>query len=319
MPEPTTVRIHAGIHYGCGTLGRLRSVLLHTPGESLERVNAVNCHRWLFDTAPDPKRFREEHCRYGDLLRSLGVEVFELAEQVRERRDLLPFLPNLTYLHDVAVISDNGAILSRMARRGRMGEELVVREALERLGIPIIIDFEGNGHAFEGCLLISPETVLVAHTERHAAESIRAFIPAALRYFREIIVADIPRARRFMHPDTVFNRIRPDLALAHLPSFRDVRLYRNGYVGSVDFFDFLRHKGVEIIPVSDAEQRRLACSFVPLESGVMIHYDTALSPETRRLLSRKGVEFFFFHPDALKAGGGSLRCLTLRLHREQGE
>jgi len=57
---------------------------------------------------------------------------------------------------------------------------------------------------------------------------------------------------------------------------------------------------------------------VPLEPGVILHYDTALSGRTRQRLSRRGVELILFHPDAMLAGGGSLRCLTLRLHREGG-
>ena len=77
----------------------------------------------------------------------------------------------------------------------------------------------------------------------------------------------------------------------------------------------MRSRGVEIIPVSDSEQARLACSFVPLEPGVIFHYDTALDGPTQRELARRGVELISFHPEAMVAGGGSLRCLTLRLWR----
>jgi len=36
---------------------------------------------------------------------------------------------------------------------------------------------------------------------------------------------------------------------------------------------------------------------------------------TKNKLSCKGVEIIQFHPEALLAGGGSLRCLTLRIWR----
>ena len=79
----------------------------------------------------------------------------------------------------------------------------------------------------------------------------------------------------------------------------------------------MREKGMEIITVSDPEQSRLACSFVPLESGTIFHYDTALDKETKTKLVQEGVEIIPFHPEALLAGGGSLRCHTLRLCRRK--
>ncbi len=87
-------------------------------------------------------------------------------------------------------------------------------------------------------------------------------------------------------------------------------------VDKIDFAEHMQRKGVELINISDSEQMRLACSFVPLQPGVIFHYDTALDRETQILLARKGVEVIFFHPEALLAGGGSLRCITLRLRRE---
>jgi arginine deiminase len=130
-----------------------------------------------------------------------------------------------------------------------------------------------------------------------------------------VIHLELPKARRYMHPDTIYNRITEHLALVHLPAIQAACLYREDIVESIDFAASTQARGVELVNVSDAEQRRLACSFVPLELGVLFHYDTALDLQTRRVLSRKGVEFIVFHPGAMRAGGGSLRCLTLRLHR----
>jgi arginine deiminase len=118
-----------------------------------------------------------------------------------------------------------------------------------------------------------------------------------------------------MHPDTIYNRITEHLALVHLPAIQAAYLYREDVVESIDFAAFMQARGAELVNVSDAGQRRLAGSFVPLEPGVLVHYDTALDLQTRRILSCKGVEFTVFHPEAMRAGGGSLRRLTLRLHR----
>jgi arginine deiminase len=163
--------------------------------------------------------------------------------------------------------------------------------------------------------LLSPQTILVAQTERHSFLSIRKFIARALAAFDEVIYLKIPKARRFMHPDTIYNRITDRLALAYLPAIEAAYLYRKDSVAPVDFPEWIRARGIELINVSDAEQQRLACSFVPLEPGAIFHYDTALDASTRKQLERRGVQIIPFHPHALHAGGGSLRCLTLRLHR----
>jgi arginine deiminase len=203
-----------------------------------------------------------------------------------------------------------------MAGPARRGEERLVREALLRMGVPILSEFDDPDDAFEGCLLLSPETLLVADTERHTPTAIEKFLPHALAHFSEVLHVEVPKARRFMHPDTIYNRVDNDLALAYLPAFVSVTRHTTEGAEAVDFLEHMRAKGVEILAVSDSEQRRLACSFVPLEPGVIVHYDTALDPSTQRELARRGVELIQFHPDALHAGGGSLRCLTLRLHRE---
>lgn len=302
--------------YGCERFGRLRRAMLHRPGKALGLVNRANYRHWLFDGVPEPDRFAEEHDRYRAVLEANGVEVVELGDCLQDGHERVARLPNLSYLHDTAVISSRGALLSRMAGPARRGEEEIVGEALQALGIPVLHQFSAPDDAFEGCLLLSPETLLVADTERHTAAAVARFIPRVLETFEEVIHVEVPQARRFMHPDMLYNRVKHDLALAYLPAFLATRLHTRGGAREVDFRRHMAAKGVEIVPVSDAEQRRWACSFVPLEPGVILHYDIALRPETRRKLERRGVEFVLFHPDAMLAGGGSLRCLTLRLHRD---
>ena len=210
--------VGAKIPYGCEEFGRLTRVMMHRPGRELELVDHANHRQWLFDRVPDIDRFIEEHDRYRELLASHGVEILELSDYINEHHELMSEMPNLMYLHDIAVISSKGAILSSMAWEGRRNEEMVVCEALTNLGIPIFIDFDDPRDAFEGCLLLSPQTVLVAETERHSRTAIDKFVPKALTAFEEVIYVDIPKARRYMHPDTIYNRVSPHLAIAYQPT-----------------------------------------------------------------------------------------------------
>ncbi|AKB35321.1 Arginine deiminase [Methanosarcina siciliae C2J] len=307
----------SSIAYGCDELGKLKSVLVHTPGDELNLVNESNYEHWLYDEVPDISGYVEEHRQYQGLLESNGVRVYELSDHVDENRELIRKMPNLTFLHDTAVISGKGALLSKMRPPARENEEVVVKEALNNLGIPILSEFNGSKGFFEGCLLLSKDTIFVADTERHTYPFILEFISNILTEFEEVIYTRIPKARRYMHPDTVFNRIREDLALAYLPAFEETCLFTEDSSERIDFKAYMQEKGMEIVPVSDSEQNRLACSFVPLESGTIIHYDTSLDRDTKKDLAGEGIEIIPFHPEALLAGGGSLRCHTLRLCRRK--
>lgn len=303
--------------YGCETLGRLTRVLLHEPGAELGLINSENCGDWLFDCPPCLDGYIEEHRRYADLLRSHGVRVHYLSEFLTpETRRLATRMPNLTFLHDIAVVTTRGAILSRMAFPGRRDEQVIVQEALRTLNIPILTRFDAPEDCFEGCLLLSNDTLLVAETERYTPAAVWKFIRSILHAFPKVIYVRTPRARRYMHPDTIFNRIDDDLALVYLPAFLSTLLITREGIRPIDFADWMRRRGVTLVNVSDEEQRNLACTFVPLDRRVMFHYDTALSADTQKTLARRGVEILFFPARYLKAGGGSLRCHTLRLHRE---
>lgn len=301
--------------YGIEKFGRLKTVLVHRPDQSLPKISEANREYFLFDKVPDVEKYLEEHQRYCALLESHGVTVHQLSDHVRHNTDLLERLPNLAYLHDTAVVSSYGAIVSKMSSLGRRHEEIVVREALTDLGVPILYEPD-EGEAFEGCLLLAPGIVFVADTERHDKSSIQKFIDFILGYFDEVIYARIPQERRFMHPDMVLNRVTDCLMVYYPPAFLETFSITKERRASIDIKAWMKARRIDLIPLSDPEQRQWGCSFVPLEPGVLINYDISLSPKTIHALEQEGVRLISFHPDALLAGGGSLRCLTMRIWRE---
>jgi N-Dimethylarginine dimethylaminohydrolase len=301
--------------YGIEKFGRLKSVMLHSLEQSLSKINEANREFFLFDKVPDVDKYLEEHQKYGELLLRQGVNVVNLSDHVHKNRDLLERLPNLAYLHDTAVISTHGAIVSKMSTRGRCHEEIVVGEALKDLGIPILYEpFEGE--SFEGCLLLSPKTVFIADTERHSKDSIERFIKYILQYFDEVIYTEIPQERRFMHPDMVLNRMTESLFIYFPAAFLRTYHITKETRSEIHFKTWMNQHHIDLYPMSDKEQRQWGSSFVPLEPGVIINYDISLEQKTINLLEQEGIKFIQFHPDALLAGGGSLRCLTMRLWRD---
>jgi arginine deiminase len=302
------------IRYGIEKFGRLKTVMLHCPEKSLAKVTEENKGFFLFDKVPDVEKYLQEHRQYGELLTGLGVQVLKLSDHVHRNIELMERLPNLAYLHDTAVISSHGAIVSKMCSRGRSHEEIVVMEALTDLGIPTLYE-PMEGEEFEGCLLLSEKTVFVADTERHSRYSIKKFIDFILGYFEEVIYALIPQERRFMHPDMVLNRITGRLMVYYPPAFLQTYLITREKSITIDIKSWMKERHVDLVPISDQEQMKWGCSFVPLDQGVIINYDISLESKTIHILEQEGVKFIHFHPDALLAGGGSLRCLTMRLWR----
>jgi arginine deiminase len=255
-----------------------------------------------------------EHDQYRQLLKTYGIAILELGDFVEANGTLMNTLASLPYLNDSSVISEHGAILSQMGW-GRAGEERVVKEALAGMGIPIMYQFEATDQ-FEGCLILPKRTLLIVRTERHRKASIEKFLPTAVAMFNEVIYVECPMARRFMHEDMAYGQISEGLALAFLPAINEAYHITSQGARDIDFVSHMTQLDIEIINISDQEQKTWGCSFVAVEPKLIIHYDIALAAQTLKILAGKGVEIVEFHPSALLAGGGSLRCLTLQVFRE---
>lgn len=118
-----------------------------------------------------------------------------------------------------------------------------------------------------------------------------------------------------MHPDMVLNRITPQLMVWYPPAFLKTFYITREKRTEIDLNTWMKERKITLVPLSDREQQHWGGSFVPLEPGTIICYDISYDAKTIDLLECEGVKFIFFHPEALLAGGGSLRCLTMRIHR----
>ncbi len=128
-------------------VGRLRTVVLHRPGNELKRLTPRNNDRLLFDGLPWVGRAQEEHDAFADALRSHDVEVLYLA-------DLL--------VQALAVPAARQAALEAVLADPRLGQSLTdrVRSYLDDLdetalaktlmsGLRVdeLLDGRGAGHA----------------------------------------------------------------------------------------------------------------------------------------------------------------------------
>jgi arginine deiminase len=70
-----------GVH---SEVGKLREVIVHRPGLSLQRLTPENCHALLFDDVLWVKKARQEHDAFVDNLRERGVVVHEFGKLLAE-------------------------------------------------------------------------------------------------------------------------------------------------------------------------------------------------------------------------------------------
>ncbi|MEW6483047.1 MAG: arginine deiminase [Pseudomonadota bacterium] len=75
-------------HYVGSEIGTLRSVLLHRPNLSLQRLTPENCQDLLFDDVLDVERAGKEHDRFAAVLRAQGVEVLLLTDLLTRTLDV---------------------------------------------------------------------------------------------------------------------------------------------------------------------------------------------------------------------------------------
>jgi len=71
-------------HCVSSEVGRLRTVMLHRPGDEIRRLTPRNNDELLFDGVPWVDRAQEEHDAFADALRDRGVEVLYIRELLAE-------------------------------------------------------------------------------------------------------------------------------------------------------------------------------------------------------------------------------------------
>jgi hypothetical protein len=149
VPEPSFESLEEqtdgwGRLWGCTSdVGRLRVVLMHRPGDELHVVQNKPMPEiggfgdpekgwyWMGRTLPDLPAMQAAHDALAALLKSEGVEIVYVG-------DAAPGRMKQIYTRDSVIGVKGGAVVARLARRVRRGEELPVTRALAKAGCPIL-------------------------------------------------------------------------------------------------------------------------------------------------------------------------------------
>jgi N-dimethylarginine dimethylaminohydrolase len=269
----------------------LRRVVVRRPDDALAACDPVAFH---FASPPDVARAQAQHDCFVGLLEDAGVEVL--------RHDApLPAYADAIFVHDPGIVTRAGAVVLRMGKALRRGEEEALAGFLKQRGVPILARLDGSARAEGGDLLwLDEETLCVGLGYRTNLEGARQ-LQAALRPLRvEVHSFDLPAAggaEACLHLQSLVSLVDADLAVAYPP------------LAPVRFLELLAARGVSWVEVPEKEMATLGCNVLALAPRRCVMLEG--NEVTRARLEAAGCAVAAFEGDELcvKLEGGPT-CLT---------
>ena len=260
--------------------------------------------------------------------------------------DYYPFvvdpMPNLYFTRDPFACVGDGVSIHRMYAHTRDRETLfaryIFRHHPEYSRVPLLYE-PGAEHTLEGgdILVLSHRVAAVGISQRTHPVAIELLAKRLLQEengFEQVLAIDIPKARSFMHLDTVFTMVDRDKFTVHPNIREELRLFvlERGEHGRLSITeehgkleDVLREHldldRVTLIPCGgdspiDAarEQWNDGSNTFAVAPGKVVVYDR--NHTTNRLLADHGIQVLPIPSSELSRGRGGPRCMTMPLRRD---
>lgn len=267
----------------------LQIVLVRRPDAAFGQADPA---RWHYTARPNLSAAQAEHDAFVQHLRQAGVEVVYHTVPLPDHADAI-------FTHDPVLICNQGAIILRMGKELRRGEEEAMARQLAAMGVPIHYRLHGEALAEGGDLLwIDEHTLAVGQGFRTNAAGLRQLqealpdveiVPVQLPYFQG------PDA--CLHTMSFISLVDHDLAVVY-PPFMPVPLWQ-----------LLQERGVRFVEVPETEFNTMAPNVLALAPRHCLML--AGNPITQRRLETAGcrVSTYTGQEISLKAEGGAT-CLT---------
>ncbi len=269
----------------------LRTVLVRRPDASFA---VADPNRWGYSAKPSLAAAQKEHDGLVDLLKQSGIEV-------RYHQGPQPGRADSIFVHDPAVVTHRGALILRMGKELRRGEEASMARVLGTMGVPVLASLHGDATAEGGDLLwVNHDVLAVGQGFRTNVEGLRqireamkaigvAVEPVPLPYFQG--------PERCLHLMSLISILDDNLAVVY------PRLF------PVPFWKFLREHGFEFVEVPEEEFDTMAPNVLAIAPRDCIMLEGNRVTQERledagcRVRTYRGQEI------SLKAEGGAT-CLT---------
>jgi len=285
--------------YGCQSMiAPLRKVLVKRPEAGFAAADPAE---WHYAARPDLESAQQEHDALVGLLRQAGAEVAYHDEPQPSRADAI-------YVYDPALITDRGAVILRMGKALRRGEEASMARRLESLGVPVCYSLHSEACAEGGDLLwLDHDTLAVGLGFRTNAEGLRQLREALDGMGVTLLPVELPY---YTGPEACLHL----LSLVSLVDHHLAVVYPS--LLSVPFWEELRARGYRMIEVPQEEFPTMGTNVLALAPGHCLMLEG--NPITRRRLEAAGCQVWTYRGDEIshKAEGGPT-CLTRPILRKE--
>jgi len=269
----------------------LERVLVRRPDEAFGNADPEH---WHYTARPDLAGALVEHDALLETLRNCNCEVLYHDAPLPDHADAI-------FTHDPVIVTDKGAIVLRMGKLQRRGEEAAIADTLEKLGVPILATLEGEATAEGGDLLwLNHDTLAVGRGYRTNAEGFRQLTAALRPLGVETVEIQLPYAggpASCLHLMSLISMLDHDLAVVYLPLL------------AVPFVEILGQRGIELVQVPEEEYPTMGPNVLALAPRRCLTIEG--NPVTRQRLEAAGCEVLTYRGRelSLKAEGGAT-CLT---------
>ena len=276
----------------------LRRVLMKRPDMAFA---VKDPGKWHYVGSPNLPVAQKEHDGLAAILRGDGVEVLYHDSFLADCADAI-------FVHDPAIVTDHGAVILRMGKALRRGEEAAMQRRLVEVGIPTLYALHGEATAEGGDLLwLDHDTLAAGQGFRTNAEGLRQLGEALHPIGVRLVPVPLPYhggPDACLHLMSLISLVSYDLAVVYLPLL------------PVPFVQILWQCGFRLVEVPDEEFPTMGPNVLALSPGKCLMLEG--NEVTRARLEDAGCQVYTYKGDeiSLKAEGGPT-CLTRPLLRRR--
>ena len=297
-----------GRQWGCDNdVGQIRLCLMHRPGDEMNiidpamRIDEIGSYGdrhkgWYFqsDVIPDWDEFRSQHDQLVQVLQAEGVEVVFLdsveADGIKS-----------VYTRDSSIAINGGALVTRLARSIRRGEEAHVSKTLANLGMPILRSLHGTALMEGGSFAwLNSKTAVIARSicvNDEGCDQVEQVLNA-----QGVELLRIDMTGYDIHIDGALTMIDVNVAIV------DPDLLPYSFLRKLD------ELGITAVEI-DAQDDPWIVNCLAVAPGRVI-MPRGISSATEARLQQLNIEVIEIDYDKLQLNGGGIHCSTCPLIRD---
>lgn len=282
IPEPAS-KVSCSSEYD-----RLRKVILCQPQYMTIREVINETQKHFKNENIHIELAMKQHKQFVETLRNHGVEVI-----------LLPALkkyPEQVFTRDIGFTLGQKVFVAEMASNIRQGEEELLKQWLEKE--QIAFDNLKKDHIEGGDVIIDRNTIYAGisnRTNKKSIQHLQTLLP-------EHEVIPIPFTEKYLHLDCVFNILSPNegLIFPGVINKKEASLLASRY---------------DLIEVTEEEQFTLGTNVLSIGNKKVL--SLPINEKVNKELQKRGYEVIEVDITEIIKSGGSFRCCTLPILREE--